>query len=78
MPARRVPFVHDVKSLAELVARVCPLFMTLESHCHRPSSSSSLTAAWSSRVRLTSEAVSSAASSYAAPRQVRPRCGPRG
>jgi hypothetical protein len=53
---------------------VHPLFATLESRCHRPSSSSSLTVAWSSHVRLTSEAVPSVASpSYAAPRQVRSR-----
>jgi hypothetical protein len=51
-----------------------PLFATLESRCHRPSSSSSLIVACSSRVRLTSEAVSSVASpSYVAPYRVRPR-----
>jgi hypothetical protein len=62
------------ESLAELAVRVHPLFVTLESCCHRPSSSSSLTVAWSSHVRLMSEVVPSAASpSYVAPHQVRSR-----
>jgi hypothetical protein len=74
MPARHTPSVRDAESLVELVVHVHPLFTTLESRCHRPSSSSSLTAVWSSHVRLTSEAVPSVASpSYVATRQVRSR-----
>jgi hypothetical protein len=72
--ARHAPSIRDAESLAELVVCVFPLFATLESCCHHPSSSSSLAAAWSNQVRLTYETAPSAASpSYAAPGQVRPR-----
>jgi hypothetical protein len=74
MPARRTPSVRDAESLVELAVHVHTLFATLESRCHRPSSLPSLTIVWSSHVRLTSEAVPSAASpSYVATRQVRSR-----
>jgi hypothetical protein len=65
----------DAKSLGELIVRERPLFATMESRCRRPSSSSSLTAAWSSRVRLTSGAAPSVASpSYPTLCRVCPRC----